>query len=62
MRDVRDSVPGGGDGGEAIEEDHNANEGDWQQPGGIKPKPGEVDGHFLSKVPPGENTHVLVYM
>ena len=60
MRDVRDSVPVGGDGREAIEEDDNAKQGDWQQPGGVESDPGEIDANFLSEVPPGETKHMYI--
>ena len=62
MRDVRNSVPVGGDGGEAVEEDDNAKQGDRQEPGGVESDPGEIDANFLSEVPPGETKHMYRYI
>jgi hypothetical protein len=47
---VRDGISAGGDGGEAIEEDDDPEEGNGEEPSGVESNPREVDRNLLPKV------------
>ena len=58
---VRDGISAGGDGGEAIEEDDDPEEGDGEEPSGVESNPREVDPNLLTKVASGtDKNHVIL--